>query len=356
VRFVLQGSLQKGVSIAVEHLKVVILYNYAESLIKGEPKDLVADLGVVACAREVTRALESAGLRVQAVAMTGEVEQALAPYPPTEWVVFNLAEGLAGRLFEEVRIAWALEVMGYRFTGADAVALALSTHKARAKAALLRAGVPTPEWRLFSDPAQVTAETLEGLVFPLIAKPVAEDASLGIGTDAVVESSQELRQRVRTVVEHYRQAALVETFVDGREFNVSIWDDPPTVLPLSEVHFPAARRSAERIVSFPAKWEPDSVPYQNTPVTCPAVVSPELAQAITDAALRAWCAIGCRGYARVDMRVDQSELPNVIEVNCNPDISPDAGFFRSVSRAGLTFDQMALHILCMALKQAASDD
>jgi len=325
--------------------RIVILYNQTEYLVKGEQRDLKADQGVIACAHAVADALSSADLSYVSVPLTGDVEQALAPYSPTQWVIFNLAEGLAGKLFEEVRIAWALEVMGYRFTGADAVALALTTHKARAKGVLRRAGVPTPDWRLFTDPRQVTDEALLGLSFSLIVKPVAEDASLGISECSVVQSQEALQEQVCVLVEHYRQAALVEQFIDGREFSVSIWDDPPAVLPLSEVHFPAAKSLSERIVSFSAKWEEDSIPYQNTPVTCPAEVSPELAEAITQTALHAWRALGCNGYGRVDMRIDQHDTPYVIEVNCNPDISPDAGFYRSASHGGYSYQEMVLHIL-----------
>lgn len=331
--------------------RVIVLYNQTDYLIKGDPKDLKADQGVISCARAVADALASAGLEVLLVPIKDDVELALAPYSPTKWTIFNLGEGLAGRLFEEARIAWALEAMGYCFTGADAMALALTTHKARAKRAFWQAGIPTPAWRLFTDPGQVTEENLLGLTFPLIVKPVAEDASLGITELSVVQSLEALREQVHSLIERYRQAALVEQFIDGREFNVSIWGNPPTVLPLAEVHFPVAKGPNERIVSFAAKWEEESIPYQNTPVTCPAEVSTALKESITQTALRAWQTLGCNGYGRVDMRVDQNDTPYVLEVNCNPDISPDAGFFRSASRAGYSYQEMVLHIL----RQAEAD-
>ncbi|MBC7223903.1 MAG: hypothetical protein H5T59_06485, partial [Anaerolineae bacterium] len=126
--------------------QVVVLFNHTVQLVKGEPRDILAEQGVVRCAEAVADALTRAGWRAVLVPITLDVETALAPYPPTEWMVFNLGEGLDGRLFEEVRIAWALEAMGYRFTGSDARALALSTHKALCKAALQEAGVTTPPW------------------------------------------------------------------------------------------------------------------------------------------------------------------------------------------------------------------
>lgn len=335
---------------------ILVLYNQSEHLIKGQPQDLIADQGVIACAQAIGEALQEAGAYVAMLPFSGDVELALSPYSPTKWLVFNLGEGLAGRLFEEVRIAWALEAMGYHFTGCDAPALALSTHKARAKEALERAGVATPAWRLFSAPHAVTAAALEGLAFPLIVKPVAEDASLAVTEQAIVHSAEELRARVSWLVDNYRQAALAEAFIDGREFNISVWGDPPEVLPLAEIDFVIAKTAEERIVSFDAKWNPDSPAYSGTPVICPAQVSPTLGQRIREAALGAWRAIGCRGYARVDIRVDRDEVPYVIEVNCNPDISPDAGFYRAVRTAGYSYQEMALRIVKIAMEQTYTYD
>lgn len=335
---------------------VAIVYNRTESLVKGNPEDIVADQAVIGCAHALGKALGDAGLQVALVAITADVESALQPYPATEWVVFNLGEGLGGRLFEEVRIAWALEAMGYRFTGSDAAALALSTHKARAKEVLRRAGVPTPDWRLFRHPAEVTWDALGDLTLPAIVKPVAEDASQGIESSAVVRTLDEMRDRVARLVGVYRQAALVEEFVAGREFNISIWGDPPQVLPLAEIDFSAFQDPLERIVSFSAKWIEDSFAYTHTPVVCPANVEPEVAHRIRSAALKAWKAIGCQGYARVDMRLSQENIPYVLEVNCNPDLSPDAGFFRAARTAGYSYSQMALHILSIALRQKQTYD
>lgn len=335
---------------------VVVLYNHSEHLVKGEPQDILADQGVIACAHAVAEALADASVSAVLVPVTGEVETALEPFPPAEWVVFNLAEGLEGRLFEEVRMAWTLEAMGYRFTGSDAAALALSTHKARAKESLARAGVSTPAWGLFRHPQEVTEASVAGWPLPLIVKPVAEDASLGVGAESVVHSIEGLRQRVAYVVERYRQSALVEEFIEGREFNVSVWGEPPEVLPVAEIDFTAFEGTYDRIVSFAAKWESESFAFNNTPVVCPASVSTALERRIRETALAAWKATGCRGYARIDMRVSVQDVPYVIEVNCNPDLSPDAGFFRAARAAGHSYRDVILKILEMCMEHEASYD
>lgn len=331
-----------------EPSSIVVLYNQSTRLVRGRERDLLAEEGVVACAQAVADALHAAGYRVAQVPIRTTVEQALAPYPPTRWVIFNLGEGLEGRLFEEARIAWALEAMGYRFTGASGDAIVNSVHKARTKVVLATHGIATPPWWIFYNPGEVSARLAAVLPFPLIVKPVAEDGSIGIDGDAVVHTPHELRSRVAYITRYYRQAALVETFIVGREFNVGLWGDPPEVLPLAEVDFSAIPNPFARLVTYAAKWEADTFEYNNTPVICPAQVDPELSARIVSIARRAWTAIGCRGYARVDMRISDERVPYVLEVNCNPDLSPDAGFFREVRVAGYTYQDMVVRILKLA--------
>jgi D-alanine-D-alanine ligase len=265
-------------------------------------------------------------------------------------MVFNLGEGLDGRLFEEPRIVWALEAMGYRFTGSGGNAIARSLHKARAKALLVRNRVPTPSWWLFRHPDEV-GRLEDAPAFPLIVKPVAEEASIGVSPPAVVSTLTALRDRVAYIVERYRQAALVEVFVVGREFNVSLWGEPPHVLPLAEIDFSAFEDPYTRIVSFAAKWEEGSFEYDHTPVLCPAPIGDGLAERIAETALRAWDTIGCRGYARVDMRLGDSEVPYVVEVNCNPDLSPEAGFHRAARAAGYGYEDMVANVVDIARRE-----
>ncbi len=338
-----------------EPLGVAVLYNASESLVKGEPQDMLAERGVVACAQAIAESLRETGRRVALVPFRSDVELALVPYPPAQWVIFNLGEGLEGRLFEEARIAWALAAMGYCFTGAGGDALARSTHKAQAKELLAVSGVATPAWWLFRHPDEVAGLAAD-LSFPLIVKPVAEDASIGVGPDAVVHTVPALRERVAYVVERYRQAALAEAFVVGREFNVALWGDPPRALPLAEIDFSAFADPYTCIVSFAAKWEEASFEYHHTPALCPAPVDSGLGCCIVDTARRAWTAIGCRGYARVDMRLGDDGIPYVVEVNCNPDLSPEAGFYNAARAADYSYAGMAAHILEIARNQSCAYD
>ena len=324
---------------------IVVLYNASEQLIKGEDRDMLAEQGVIACAYAVKNALESTDLEVVLLAIDSEVELALDPFPPDQWLIFNLYEGLAGRLFDEARIAWALEAMGYCFTGSGGEAIARTTNKALAKSLLAVAGLPTPAWWLFRNSDDVDTSLSDELQFPLIVKPIAEDASSGITENAIVNTLGELKERVAYVVDCYHQAALAEKFVTGREFNVAIWGDQPEVLPVAEIDFSSFDDPCSQIVSFAAKWEQDAFEYHHTPSVCPADVDSALSRQITTLALQAWEIFNCKGYARVDMRVCQDQKPYILEVNCNPDISPEAGFHNAARTAGYSFEEMIKQIV-----------
>lgn len=335
---------------------ILVLYSRSDAPGQLAPREALADAETVTTAQAVFEVLrQHTAVDVQLVAAAQHVERRLKAFPPQDYVVFNLFEGVDGLvredaddpLDEEARTALTLKELGYRFTGADDRTLALAVNKGQAKAALAAGGVLTPPWRVFTCGDEVSEASLAGVPFPVIVKPVAEDSSLGIDDNAVVSGLATLRARVAHITTGYRQSALVEAFIDGREINVALWGDPPQVLPLAEVSLSDLGAPEKRIVSFAAKWEEDSFDYQHTPVTCPAQLPEALAERIRATALRAWQITGCRGgYARVDMRVCGEEV-YVLEVNPNPSIAPDAGFARCARAAGFDYPHMILHILSM---------
>lgn len=329
-----------------KYLNVVVLYNESGQLIKGEPHDIIAENGVIDCAHAVFDAL-SQEYQAVLVPIHTDVELAMADFPPNEWIVFNLGEGVDGRLFESARIAWALDAMGYCFTGGSGDSIAKTTNKVITKNILNKNHLPTPKGWVFRD----TNDLHQVDLFPLIVKPVAEDGSLGIETNAVVFDHDSLKERIDFVNKIYRQEALVESFISGREFNVALWNNPPDMLPLCEIDFSDFKNPYERIVSFAAKWECDSFEYNHTPGICPAPIKSSLHDLIAKIATEAWYALDCKDYARVDIRIDKDENPYIIEVNCNPDLSQDAGFFRSASSAGNSYAEMVIKIIEFAQKR-----
>ena len=271
-------------------------------------------------------------------------------------LVFNCCEALAGNAAMESHVAAVFEMLGLAFTGSSALTLGLCQDKALAKAVLAAHGVPTPAWWVLA-PGKVPelAALHRPFIYPLIVKPLREDASLGIDEDAVVDDEAALLRRSRHVWERFEQPALAEAFVDGRELNVALLANASgelECLPISEIVFHDLPHARQRIVGYDAKWRKDSLAYQRTEACCPARLAPALAQRAADIALGAAAALGLRGYARIDLRVRAAdEAVFVLEANPNPDIGPDSGFMRAALASGRSPAQVVSQIVACALRR-----
>jgi len=191
------------------------------------------------------------------------------------------------------------------------------------------------------------------LKFPVILKLAREDASIGISELSVVNNLDSLKERLEYLFTNFNQEVLMEEYIDGRELNVAILGDQ--ILPISEIRFDGLPEEFPKIVTYEAKWSPESVYYKNTVPRCPAPLDDSLRQKIEKMALEAYDALECRDYARVDIRLNQRNVPYVIEVNPNPDISPDTGFVRSAAAAGIGYDELLFKISTFALKRITYD-
>jgi len=266
--------------------------------------------------------------------------------------IFNLCEEINGNCKLEMCVAGLLELMGVPYTGSGPFALGLALNKFLVKQILRSAGIPAARGYV-SYPGKNSLE--QELHFPVIVKPVCEDASLGINSKSVCDDEQQLAERIAYIHKVYRQGALVEDYLDGREFNVSIIGDAePEVLAISEIDFTGMPEGEPRIVSYRAKWDEESPLYLSTTPTCPADISVQLETSIRDIAIRSYQCTACRDYARVDLRTDARGNPHVLEVNPNPDISPKAGFARAARAAGYTYSQMILRICRAAMERGAN--
>lgn len=317
----------------------------------GSGPDRISEAGVEGAADAARSALKSLGYDVASLALKTPAQalETLAAYRPD--AVVNLCEGLAGNARHEMHVAGLWELAGVPYTGSTPLALGLSQDKATVKRLLKSAGVPTPEWALCE-----TVPDAAPVAFPAIVKPVREDASLGIGSASVVRDLSALRRAVADLLERYRQPALVERFVPGREFNAAILgNDPPRLLPLAEIDFAGLPPDAPAIVGYEAKWLPGHPLYRGTPAVCPASVAPDLAAKISESALGAWALTGGRDYGRVDLRVDPDGRVFVLEVNLNPDTSPDAGFARAVAAAGISYPDFFRDLVRRAWERRCHD-
>lgn len=327
-------------------MKVLVVYNVIEELERGVEEDLFAEQEIVLVEQFIEQALQTHGHATVGVPIRDDLWTPLAQYDPNEWLIFNLCESFRNKTYLEPYIISVFEHLGFRYTGSDRRTLATCLNKARAKEILLAHGIPTAAYQVF------TPYTIDRRIeFPLFVKPVSEDASIGISHKSVVHDDKALRRQVRYIWDLYHEPALVEEFIQGREFNVTILgNDSPRVMPLSEINFNHIVNPFARIVSFRAKWVPTSEEYIKTPPTCPARVSDSLRARIDDVARRAYQAMGLRDYGRVDLRV-KNGMPYVLEVNPNADLSPDAGIARAARVAGMSYADLADEIVRLAARR-----
>ncbi len=295
----------------------------------------------------VNRALGERGYEVVLLPVenTGAIGKLVRRAAPD--VVFNLVEGIESDSEAEGAVARALEATGVPFTGCPAKAIDLALDKERAKELLRSWGLPVPAGRVMSAPGPA-----DGLRFPLIVKCLREDASLGLTDRSIVRDEAQLREQVAFITETYRQPALVEEYLEGREFNLAIVGPRPLALPISEIDFSTMPAGKPRFVSYDAKWVPDSVEYRATVPLCPAPIDGPSAARLRRLALRAFRLCGCRDVARVDLRTDSNGKPFILEVNPNPDLSPDAGLARSARAHGWTWEGLVERLALWAWRRS----
>jgi D-alanine-D-alanine ligase len=189
------------------------------------------------------------------------------------------------------------------------------------------------------------------LNFPCIVKPLGEDASHGLSEESVVHNIGQLEKQVTKISQLFNGNTLVEEFLEGREFNMTVLGNKePITLPVAEMVY-YLPPGLPKLLTFAAKWEKDSLYYKETRATCPAEIGEQERKQISQTAQIAYKLLGCRGYARVDMRMDAEEVPNVLEVNPNPDLSPGYGVARQAKVAGIAYSQLIEKIVMFALEE-----
>ena len=264
-------------------------------------------------------------------------------------VVFNLVEIYKDKADLEMSFAGLLELMKIPYTGAPPMALGTAQNKTLTKRILTSVGVGTARFKLITEPRKVYRL---GLNYPVIVKPSFEDASVGIENESVVTTHKALKQRIEYVFKYYEQPVLVEEYIRGRELNVAVFGHRrPKALPISEIDFSKMPDNLYNIVSYQAKWEPLHEAYHKTIPKCPARLPKKIEREAKEIATKCFQIMGCRDYARVDMRLSKDNKLYVLEVNPNPDLTEDAGFMRSARYAGYSYRRTLKTIVEMAWKR-----
>ncbi len=256
--------------------------------------------------------------------------------------VFNLVESLSGEGRLIHCLPAVLSVAGVPYTGAGSDAMYVTSQKLLAKQLMQLHGIPTLPYftnldRLDNDGTW-------------IVKSVWEHASFGMDDGCVVQGSEAARRRIADCERNFGGEWFAEQFVDGSEFNVSVLelDGEPRILPLAEMTFVDYPRGKPRIVGYAAKWDENAPEYRATRRDFP-VLSNEESSRLRHIVQQCWTVFGLRGYARVDLRLDSSGNPWVLEINANPCLSQDAGFAAAAFESGMRYEQVVERIVHAAL-------
>ncbi len=343
--------------------KILICYNAPVSIfpvyngkpVTNEPKEI--DLSEKSFLKElniIKRSLLEFYTEVETLAIYRDVQKSINninKFNPD--VIYNFVESVEGIASYEWCIAGLFELLGFEYTGCNPASLGNCLNKARAKNILTSRGIKTPQHITLKPNARFTKKDIT-INYPAIIKLLSEDASIGISEYSVVNNYTELRKQFKFLTETYRQDVILEEYIKGRELNIAVLGN--NVLPVSEIDFKGLPKGLPSIVTYDGKWIEDSVYYKHTKPVCPVELNERIKNKIIKIAIDAFEALSCRDYARIDVRLDKKNVPYVIEVNPNPDISTDSGFARAAAAAGISHKELLNTIANFALSRKKVND
>ncbi len=323
---------------AAAGLPVLLIYNVDSAWAPHERDEVVRET------QRLGSSLEERGHPVTLVPIVeANLSAQLEPFRREDHIVFNWCECLPGVSQSEAHVADMLESLDFIFTGADSEALALSQDKPQVKALLATHTIPTPHWAVYEN---AKADGWE--CFPAIVKPAYEHCSIGITQGAVVMSKNELQARLSYVQEIYQQPALVEDFIDGREFRASLWGNrSPSLLPIAEMNFSAFPDVRERLCTYDSKFDPASLHYQQIETLLPAPLRQDENRLLYKTAVAAYSILKCRDYGRIDLRLRDGVF-YVLDVNPNPDLCADASMAYAAEWAGFSYGALGSLLVALA--------
>jgi D-alanine-D-alanine ligase len=296
---------------------------------------------------EVSGAVESLGHETLTLAFDDDVVRVatrLRDEAPD--LVFNLTESFAGKSALDSGMASLLNLLHLRYTGSSHSGLLLAGDKVLAKRILTFHGIRTPE---FASLHRGALENADALQFPVIIKPPQEDASIGITSASVARDLNELLARMDEIQRQHRGPILVERFIEGREFYVGILgNEEAEALPPAELDMSAFPEGVPKVASWNAKWVESHEEFAACKTLFPDDLAPEVLERMREVAIEAFRALRLRDYARVDIRLDESGEPFVLEVNPNCYLADGEVFAEAAERAGLSYDALIGRIIELA--------
>ncbi len=335
--------------------RVALVYNLIHpEMLRDRPLDMIAELDSEPTIRALADALRAGNHQVVRIEADENVVARLRAEKPE--IVFNIAEGERGES-RESHIPAICEHLGIPYTGSGVLSTALCLDKAKTKEILLQNGLHTPRFQVF---ARADAPMDARLKYPLIVKLAHEGSSMGLSLDSIVDDEAALRRRIAWVIETYQQSALVEEFIQGREFTVGVLGNrEPITLPIVEITFSHPRGINLFLPDDPV-IEMATVTTGKTPATqqrlhfpvIPAAVDDALGERIRETARRAFRALACRDWCRLEMRLGADDHLYLLELNPIAGIDPDYLLPRAANAAGISYADLVNNILNYAMERA----
>jgi len=332
-----------------EKRSITVLYDEAEDIEKAKAEE--AGKPFPLAYSQVADALEKRGHTVQTIAVSKKIKSLAAVIEKdTSEVIFNLCEAIAASPQHEHNVVGLLELFEKCFTGCGSAGWLLAGDKALCKKILQFHGLRYPR---FCAVEKGKVDWADDLQFPLIVKPLNEDASIGIDKGSVVENVKELLERITAVQQQFDSGSLVEEYIDGREIYVGVLgNDTPETLPIIEWDFSNVK-DGPKIAGTEAKWDRTSEGYKS-PEIFPDDIPDDVVQGIQNSAITAFQALKLSGYARVDMRLgkkgDKWDYP-IIEVNPNCWLEKRGEFAAAARKHGLAYPDLLEKIVELSLER-----
>lgn len=305
---------------------------------------------------QLEAALRANGHEPSRVVVDADIEPVIAALRAARPdLVFNLAESFAGKSALESSVAALLSLLGLRYTGSSPSGLVCAGDKSLTKPILAFHRIRTPE---FATVYRGALEHAGELRFPVIVKPPQEDASVGISSASVVHDLRALLERLHELQARFGGPALMEEYVEGREFYVGVLGNAsPRALPVIELDFTGFPADRPRIASFEAKWGDEGrgtgAEFEGSRSVFPTDLDPQLAERMQQVAVECFQALRLRDYARIDLRVTAAGEIHVIEVNPNCYLERGAEFARAAERAGMPYQALVQQIVELAMARYA---
>ena len=301
---------------------------------------------------QVAEALEAAGHKTSILAIHDDVPALVSGIRERKPdLIFNLVEAFANDMVGGLMgVVGVLDLLQVPYTGGGPGELYLQEDKALAKRLLAYEQVLYPDYAVFAPGADF--ETGGGkLRMPLFVKPLRMDASLGIDEESLVHSTEEMMDRVQFIHKKFGDSALVEEYIEGREFYVGVLgNQDPVAFPPVEMDFSGLPNGSVPVLDTKAKWDVSSERYQGTKAVI-AKLDSELKAKLQHAALDAYRALRVRDYGRIDMRLSTDGEVHVIEVNANCYLEKSSEFVMAAEAHGIEYSELVNRIAELALER-----